>query len=92
MTGSTVPEMHVEICSNCHPLYTGKTKLVDVGGRVERFRKIVAQKVETSKVRRGKKVKIEKRRAQRLAAKEEKTREEASAPPHALTQPSKKSV
>lgn len=36
--GATVPEMRVEICSNCHPLYTGKTKLVDTAGRVDRFR------------------------------------------------------
>src|SRR5439155_11500202 len=38
-TRSTKPEMHVEICSNCHPFYTGKQKLVDTGGRVERFQR-----------------------------------------------------
>ena len=32
-------EIHVDICSNCHPFYTGKQKLVDTAGRVERFRK-----------------------------------------------------
>lgn len=37
-TGSTVPEMHVEICSACHPFYTGKHKLVDVAGRVDKFK------------------------------------------------------
>jgi large subunit ribosomal protein L31 len=37
--GSTVEEMHVEICSNCHPFFTGKQKLVDSTGRVDRFRK-----------------------------------------------------
>jgi large subunit ribosomal protein L31 len=36
-TRSTKPEIHVEICSACHPFYTGKQKLVDTGGRVERF-------------------------------------------------------
>ena len=36
-TRSTKPELHVEICSDCHPFYTGKQKLVDTGGRVERF-------------------------------------------------------
>jgi large subunit ribosomal protein L31 len=36
-TRSTVPNLHVEICSNCHPFYTGKQKLVDTAGRVERF-------------------------------------------------------
>ncbi len=37
-TRSTVPDIHVEICSACHPFYTGKQKLVDTAGRVERFR------------------------------------------------------
>lgn len=37
-TMSTVPEIHVELCSNCHPFYTGKQKLVDTAGRVDRFR------------------------------------------------------
>lgn len=38
-THSTVPKIHVEICSNCHPFYTGKQKFVDTAGRVERLRK-----------------------------------------------------
>jgi large subunit ribosomal protein L31 len=38
-TGSTVKEIHVEICSKCHPFFTGKQKLVDSAGRVERFRR-----------------------------------------------------
>jgi len=38
-TRSTLPEIKVEICSVCHPFYTGKQRLVDVGGRVERFNK-----------------------------------------------------
>ena len=36
-TRSTVAELRVDICSKCHPFYTGKQKLVDAGGRVERF-------------------------------------------------------
>jgi len=36
-TRSTKNEIHVEICSACHPFYTGKQKLMDVAGRVERF-------------------------------------------------------
>lgn len=36
---STHPEMRVGICSNCHPFYTGKQKLVDTEGRVDRFRR-----------------------------------------------------
>lgn len=38
-TRSTVPEIRVEICSSCHPYFTGKQKLVDTAGRVERFRR-----------------------------------------------------
>jgi large subunit ribosomal protein L31 len=38
-TRSTKPELHVEVCSNCHPFYTGKQKLMDSGGRVERFQR-----------------------------------------------------
>ena len=42
-TRSTVKDIHVEICSNCHPFFTGKQKLVDTAGRVERFRKKYAR-------------------------------------------------
>jgi len=37
--GSTRKELKVEICSNCHPFFTGKQKFVDTGGRVERFKR-----------------------------------------------------
>jgi large subunit ribosomal protein L31 len=37
MTRSTKPEIKVEVCSACHPFYTGKQKLVDTAGRVDRF-------------------------------------------------------
>ena len=39
MTGSTADSIRVEICSKCHPFFTGKQKLVDTAGRVERFRR-----------------------------------------------------
>ena len=38
-TRSTKKDIHVEMCSKCHPFFTGKQKLVDTGGRVDRFRK-----------------------------------------------------
>ncbi len=38
-TKSTRKDIRVEICSKCHPFYTGKQKLVDTGGRVDRFKK-----------------------------------------------------
>ena len=43
-TRSTKPEIRVEICSNCHPFYTGRQKLVDSGGRVERFQRKLARR------------------------------------------------
>lgn len=46
LTRSTKADIKVEICSNCHPFYTGKQKLVDTGGRVERFQKKLAQKAK----------------------------------------------
>lgn len=46
--GATKPEVKVEICSQCHPFYTGKKKLVDTMGRVERFRKILEKKGKTN--------------------------------------------
>ena len=38
-TRSTKPELHLEICSNCHPFFTGRQKLIDTEGRVDRFTK-----------------------------------------------------
>jgi len=46
VTRSTRSEIHVEICSACHPFYTGKQKLVDTGGRVERFQRRYGQRQE----------------------------------------------
>ena len=47
VTRSTEAEIHVEICSNCHPFYTGRQKLVDTGGRVERFKRRAAKRSGT---------------------------------------------
>ena len=43
VTRSVAGDLHVEICSNCHPFYTGKQKLMDTGGRVERFQRKLAR-------------------------------------------------
>ncbi len=49
-TKATKPSIHVEICSNCHPYYTGKQKLVDSAGMVEKFTKRYgAKKSDASK-------------------------------------------
>lgn len=55
-----MPEISVEICSNCHPLYTGKEKLVDTRGRVERFTKLHQKHEEAAKVKTVKKPRIKK--------------------------------
>jgi large subunit ribosomal protein L31 len=46
-TGSTNPAIRVDICSKCHPFFTGQKRLVDTEGRVERFERRVAQRQET---------------------------------------------
>jgi large subunit ribosomal protein L31 len=46
-TRSTKKDLRVEICSACHPFFTGKQKLVDTAGRVERFEKRYAKKAKT---------------------------------------------
>jgi large subunit ribosomal protein L31 len=46
-TRSTKPEIRLEICSNCHPFFTGKQKLIDTAGRVERFNRKYGRKTTT---------------------------------------------
>ena len=46
VTGSTKEDIHVEICSKCHPFYTGKQKILDTGGRVARFEKRYGKKAK----------------------------------------------
>jgi large subunit ribosomal protein L31 len=48
-TGSTRKELRVEICSKCHPFFTGKQKLVDSAGRIDRFQRKYAKKAEAAK-------------------------------------------
>ena len=55
--GSTVSEIHVEICSMCHPFYTGKQKLIDSARRVEKFQERASKQKTVSAGRKGKKVK-----------------------------------
>lgn len=67
ITGSTMKELHIEICSNCHPFYTGKDKLIDTAGRVDRFKRLVVKKKEISETRKGKKVKRARSQAKKVA-------------------------
>lgn len=54
-TGSTKPELQVEICSACHPFYTGQQKFVDTRGRVDRYQRMIEKKAKLKKEKRVKK-------------------------------------
>jgi large subunit ribosomal protein L31 len=54
-TGATVPEIHVELCNNCHPFYTGQQRFVDTASRIDKFRK----KLDVAKTAPKKKAKKE---------------------------------
>ena len=45
-TGSTEPEIRTDVCSNCHPFFTGEQRIVDTAGQVERFRRRLAKAVQ----------------------------------------------
>ena len=47
-TGSTLPEIKVDICSACHPFYTGEQRIVDTAGQVDRFMKRLERTAETA--------------------------------------------
>lgn len=55
VTRATKPELRVELCAECHPFYTGKQKLVDTGGRVERFQRRYAKAQAATKAQATKK-------------------------------------
>jgi len=73
--GSTQKEIRVELCSKCHPFYTGKQKLVDTARRVEKFAERTAKHAAVSQARGSKKVKTVKRAAQKA---EKKARKQAT--------------
>ena len=60
-TGSTMPGINLEICDKCHPFYTGKEKLVDTRGRVEKFKKRVSKSEEVIKAKVAKKPRAKKK-------------------------------
>lgn len=66
VTGSTMPEIRVEICAKCHPLFTGQQKFVDTLGQVDRFVKKVesskAKQAEIKKIIELRKAKVEKKK------------------------------
>lgn len=74
ITGSTLPEIRVEICSACHPFYTGAQKFVDTLGQVDRFVKKVevskVKQIEQKKILENKKAKLEERKKERPSLKD----------------------
>ncbi|MEA2089101.1 MAG: 50S ribosomal protein L31 [Patescibacteria group bacterium] len=70
--GSTKKGLKTEICSQCHPFYTGKQKLIDSAGNVERFKKKVAVKATIAKSRKGKKIKKAVRAKKQIVKKSKK--------------------
>jgi len=77
--GSTVKEIHVEICSHCHPFYTGKEKLIDTAGRVDRFKKIQDLQKKASATRKGRAVKRARSVEKKLAKEKAKVKAEIAA-------------
>ena len=55
-TGSTKQELHVEICSNCHPFFTGKQNLLDIAGTIDKFKKRAGKSTELKSKRVTKKL------------------------------------
>jgi len=72
-TRSTKSEIFVEICSVCHPFYTGKKKIVDSTGRVDRYKQILKKKEELKTITKKRKEKIKKRAAKSEKDKKNKT-------------------
>ncbi len=70
--GSTIEEIHVELCSKCHPFYTGKQKLIDTARRVEKFAERTEAKKSLAGTVMGKKAKAEKRAKQKATKKAQK--------------------
>jgi len=71
-TGSTEEEVKTELCSACHPFYTGKQKLVDSARRVEKFQAKKAVQKSVADARKGKKVKHAAKKAKKIAKTSEK--------------------
>jgi len=70
VTGATKEKIEVDICSNCHPFYTGESKLIDTAGRVEKFKSRAAKKASD--------VKPKKLRAKKAAPAAKAAKKEAS--------------
>jgi len=77
VTGSTSQEIRVELCSGCHPFFTGKQKLVDTARRVEKFTERISKKATVATGKKVKKVKRAARKADKIAKEEAAAKEES---------------
>jgi len=78
-TRSTKPELHHEICSNCHPFFTGRQKLIDTEGRVERFTKKFGTQTSEQRKTAAKAVKVAKAATKTTGAKKTAAKKTATA-------------
>lgn len=76
ITGSTLPEIKVEICSKCHPFFTGEMRYVDTLGRVERFKQKQAVSSGKTYLKKKEKKLLERKEAERKEAERPKTLKE----------------
>ncbi len=76
VTGSTLKEIRVELCNQCHPFYTGKQKFVDTARRVEKFQEHATKVAAAAAGRKGKKVKQAALAAKKAAKADKKTSSE----------------
>lgn len=89
LTGSTLPEIKVEICSACHPFFTGEMKYIDTQGRVEKFQKKMAEAQKKGYV---KKQDRRKEKEQRAAKRPKTLKEMLKGGKKKVSQPSKKTA
>ena len=80
-TRSTKPELHLEICSACHPFFTGRQKLIDTEGRVERFSKKFGLQTSETRKTAEKAAKAAQAATKAAAAKKAKAAKAAAKPP-----------
>ena len=64
-TGSTLEELRIEVCSNCHPFYTGKQNIVDTAGRVDRYKKRAEKSTAVERPVRSRRIKLQTKEAKR---------------------------
>jgi len=77
--GATVEEIHTDVCSNCHPFFTGQTRIVDTEGQVDRFYKRLDRAVTTGGESHGKRAKRRKERRAIVEIVDEEPSAEAAA-------------